>query len=412
MKKLAPLLFLICHLSPLLAQNSTNDGIRFFNGSWNELLSEAGQKNQIIFVDVYTDWCGPCKYMDEFIFTEHTVADKYNTHFLNYKLDAEKGEGIALAKKFGVNAYPTFLFLNSDGYLVHKVVGEKEKGPFISDAEEALKAAADSNNLGNLEKKFNEGNHHPMFLKAYLSRLKDVNMDNGVVLDTYFNTLPNQQLLEDTTLLYLAQHVSGVKTTALTHLINHYDKMSIASKEKTTDRLFDQLVRNAGSRALKEKRLVEYVDLFTFGQKLYGLDDGQKSILNRIDLMYNVSIGDNEGLKKAGYLMAKIPFSIPDDLIRTEDKKRYDKVMQPFLSGEKDSTRTSGFEQEKKFLVNLYTREITEQLYTAAKAFSQLPASEDQALRDALKWARRCSELQPEIPALQDLVKELEAKRP
>jgi len=82
MKKLAPLLFLICHLSPLLAQNSTNDGIRFFNGSWNELLSEAGQKNQIIFVDVYTDWCGPCKYMDEFIFTEHTVADKYNTHFL------------------------------------------------------------------------------------------------------------------------------------------------------------------------------------------------------------------------------------------------------------------------------------------------------------------------------------------
>lgn len=411
MKKFIPLLFLIGYTSALLGQTSPKDGIKFFNGSWKELLEEARQKNQMIFVDVYTDWCGPCKYMDKFVFTEQTVADKYNVHFLNYKIDAEKGDGIKIAKKFGVNAYPTFLFLNSNGYLVHKVVGEKEKGPFISNADKALSAAADNNNLDNLETKFNEGNRNPLFLKTYLTRLKEVNMDNSVILDAYFYSLPDTQLQEDNTLLYLAQHVSGTRTTALLYLINHYDKMSTASREKTTDRLFDQLIRNAAGRALKENRLMEYAELYAFGQKLYGLDNNQKSFLNRIDLMYHVLTRNYEGLKKAGYQMARIPSSIPNDLIRTEDKKRYDKIMQPFLSGEKDSTKTPGFEEEKKFLVNLYTREIAEQLYTAAKAFSELPASQEQALKDALRWAKRCNELQPGIPAFTDLVKALDAKK-
>lgn len=84
MKKFIPILFLIGYTSALLGQTSTKEGIKFFNGSWKELIEEARQKNQMIFVDVYTDWCGPCKYMDKFVFTEQTVADKYNTHLPKY----------------------------------------------------------------------------------------------------------------------------------------------------------------------------------------------------------------------------------------------------------------------------------------------------------------------------------------
>jgi thioredoxin-related protein len=42
------------------------------------------------------------------IFPLKTVGDYYNSHFINAKIDMEKGEGIELAKKYNVKAFPTY----------------------------------------------------------------------------------------------------------------------------------------------------------------------------------------------------------------------------------------------------------------------------------------------------------------
>lgn len=408
MKRFIPICFLILSTASVFAQTSTKKGIQFFEGSWQQLLAEASKTNKMVFIDVYTDWCGPCKYMDKFVFTEQAIGDKYNTTFLNYKIDAEKGEGRDIARKYNVRAYPTYLFLNHSGDLVYKVVGEREKAPFIKVADEALKAADDNNNFAHLEKTYNGGNRDPLFLRNYLDQLSAMNMDNTAVLDAYFKTIPPGQLQEEATLLYLANQLSGKQSAALGHLIRHYDKLSITSKEKTRNRLFEKVVRNAAGSALTAKRLNEYLELMAFGKKLYGLNEKQVELLNRLDLMYSTTTLDHQGIKNAGYKIAAQLFSIPTEAIRAEDKRRYDKIMQPFLSGEKDSTKTPGFEEEKKYLVNQYSREITEKLYTAAKAFSQLPVTEQKALEDALKWAKRCRELQPDAKVFVELVSTLE----
>ena len=38
-----------------------------------------------------------------------------NKSFINLKYDAEKGEGIKIAEKYNVRAYPTLLIIDSDG---------------------------------------------------------------------------------------------------------------------------------------------------------------------------------------------------------------------------------------------------------------------------------------------------------
>lgn len=408
MKRFVSICFFMWYGALVFGQASAKKGIQFFEGSWQQLLAQAGKTNKMVFVDVYTDWCGPCKYMDKFVFTEQAVGNKYNATFINYKIDAEKGEGKNLAAKYNVRAYPTYLFLSSNGDLVHKVVGEREKAPFINIADEALKAGGDKHNLAHLEKTYQEGNRDPLFLRNYLDRLSAMNMDNTVVLEAYFKTITPGQLQEDATLLYLASQLSGKQSAALDHLIRYYDKMSIASKEKTTNHLFEKIVRNAAGLALTEKRLTAYPDLMAFGRQLYGLTEKQKALINRYDLIYYSLTRNHQGIKNAGYKMAAQPFAIAPDSLRAEDKRRYNKVMQPFISGEKDSTKTPGFEEEKKYLLNQYTMEIAEQLYTAAKAFADLPATEHQALQDALKWARRCRELKPDAKVFIDLVQTLE----
>jgi len=74
-------------------------------------------------IDFYTDWCGWCKKLDADTYPAPTVV-KQSEKFVPIKLNAEKDpDGIRLAKKFGVNGYPTVLFIDGNENLVYKVVG-------------------------------------------------------------------------------------------------------------------------------------------------------------------------------------------------------------------------------------------------------------------------------------------------
>lgn len=91
---------------------SFSQGIRFFEGNIEQVKAEAASKNKFIFIDCYTTWCGPCKWLAKNVFTNDNIGKFYNQNFINYSLDMEKGEGKDFAKKYGVHAYPTLLFID------------------------------------------------------------------------------------------------------------------------------------------------------------------------------------------------------------------------------------------------------------------------------------------------------------
>jgi len=89
-----------------------SQGIQFEHGTWKEVPQKAQQTDKPIFIDVYTSWCGPCKMMSQNVFPLVEVGKAYNVNFICYQVDAEKGDGIEISKKYGVRAFPTYLFLN------------------------------------------------------------------------------------------------------------------------------------------------------------------------------------------------------------------------------------------------------------------------------------------------------------
>ena len=88
-----------------------------------EVLDQAERKNKLVFVDFYTDWCMPCKLMDQDVFTDRQVKNFFDDNFISYKVNAEKGNGVNLATVFEIRAYPTLLFLNEKGQVVEKKEG-------------------------------------------------------------------------------------------------------------------------------------------------------------------------------------------------------------------------------------------------------------------------------------------------
>ncbi|SHG30713.1 thioredoxin family protein [Chryseobacterium vrystaatense] len=159
-------------------------GIKFEDSNFTAILAKAKKENKLVFVDAYASWCGPCKLMVKNIFPLQTVGDFYNSHFVNAKIDMEKGEGIGLAKKYNVKAFPTYLFINGDGEEVHRTLGYVEEKDFIQFA----KDAEDPNKrLTALKQKFEKGEKDPEFLKnlAGLVIYNDSELA-GKVLDRYF----------------------------------------------------------------------------------------------------------------------------------------------------------------------------------------------------------------------------------
>lgn len=74
--------------------------------------AEAGQ---VVFVDVYTDWCSWCKYMDKKVYTDPSVRELASKHIF-VKIDAEDGgKGQAFAQSNRVSGYPTLLVYSADG---------------------------------------------------------------------------------------------------------------------------------------------------------------------------------------------------------------------------------------------------------------------------------------------------------
>ena len=92
-------------------QAVAQEGIRFRHCSWEEAKAMAKKEKKPIFIDFYTQWCGPCLNMAENIFTLGSVGNFYNDHFVCLKIDAETGEGVELAKKYEVASFPTFVFV-------------------------------------------------------------------------------------------------------------------------------------------------------------------------------------------------------------------------------------------------------------------------------------------------------------
>ena len=80
-----------------------------------EAVAKAKAEGKMVFVDLYTSWCVPCKMMADKIFPDPKLGEFMNEKFVCVKYDTEKEEaGKVLAGKYSVLAYPTFLILNSN----------------------------------------------------------------------------------------------------------------------------------------------------------------------------------------------------------------------------------------------------------------------------------------------------------
>jgi len=114
------------------------------SASFAPIMEKASKLDKPIFLEFYTSWCAPCKLMDKDVFTHRETANFLNGHFVNYKVNAEKGNGPDLAVIYSVKSFPTLLFLDESGKVLLRHEGVayhqtlKEIGQIVLDQKKSL----------------------------------------------------------------------------------------------------------------------------------------------------------------------------------------------------------------------------------------------------------------------------------
>lgn len=204
--------------------NAQNLEIEFNDGDWKTQLEQAKKENKLIFFDAYAVWCGPCKMMAKNVFTKDSVADLFNQKFINVKFDMEKGEGITLKEKYDVIAYPTYLFINADGKLIHKIVGSMTAKEFMQEADNALHPA---NTLFGLQKNFEASPHSEVNALAYLEGL-DKAYEAGkkaTVSKIYFDGLAKPLLMQEQHWKLAVKYLNNPSSEAFAYLFANKSKL-------------------------------------------------------------------------------------------------------------------------------------------------------------------------------------------
>lgn len=258
----------------------------------DEVKIVAEKENKLIFIDAYTTWCGPCKWMAANVFPDPKVGEFYNEHFVNFKIDMEKGEGPTLAEKYDVNAYPTFLILDANGEMVHRFIGSTPAEDFIQNGRNAVDAESQ---YFTLLKRYNAGERDVTFLKKIaLTAVKASNENSVEIIQTYLTSIPqNEWISDDQHKQLVLFSATSFGSESFRFILSHTDDFVDGAVEmvvrRCVDHSFAVAVQNKDEAAMTtiKQEIVKHL-----GEQGNGLCDN-------LELTFYQQLGDAKKLEEA-----------------------------------------------------------------------------------------------------------------
>lgn len=212
-----------------LATGAVTAQTNFRSIDFNEALKQSQAENKLVFIDFYTDWCGPCRKMSKEVFPQKQVGDYFNAQFVCIKLNAEK-EGKELAQKFEVKAYPTFIIADQQGNAKATITGAFPADAFVAKVKNELNPEMTPERM---KQRYESGERTPELVDAYaMSFMEQKKMDEGYkIIDDYFNSLSDKQKLAPENLFVFTRYTFDVSDPKCQFWTKNVEKADSKTKE-------------------------------------------------------------------------------------------------------------------------------------------------------------------------------------
>jgi len=218
------LLPMLLFCTGLLAQ----DSIRFEQFTYEQLLNRARQEKKPAMIYFTGTGCSLCKKMEKQVFIVPEISVFYNSNFINvesfddyYKPDSATKK---LRRQCGVISNPTFIFIDTDGNIIHKA-GYKTKEAFLITGKQAVSG----DNYRAWTRQFSENKFETATVAKYLTAEQKpvLYMENGYqcraqeVLDAYFASIPREEYASPPNWDIISKYVANSRSSVFNYLLNN-----------------------------------------------------------------------------------------------------------------------------------------------------------------------------------------------
>ncbi len=278
---------------------SQTSSVKFAEKPFSDILAMAKSQKKLVFMDAYTVWCGPCKWMSANIFTNDSVARFYNDNFICTKFDMEKGEGLELRSRYEVKAYPTLLFIDGDGNMIHKRVGApREIRDYIEMGKVALTPGA---GLAAVSKRYNDGDADPALLQIYLERLQGAYMPVNAPLSKYMATQKDETLTSNANWKLIYSYTDDMNSREFSYLVAHKEQFIALHGFDSVDQKINEVFLRALSAQMRSRQFSEEQYSKVKQQIRATGYDGAEKVIFTADLNLYLSRGEAEKFLETVY---------------------------------------------------------------------------------------------------------------
>ena len=384
MKRILTYIFLFLTISITHAQE-----INFEKGTWKDVVAKAKTQNKPIFIDFFTTWCGPCKLLDQKVYSKPEVIQKMNANFINVKIDAEKDEGPDLARRFEVSAYPFLVWADKNQNVLLTDAGYMPVGEFMKSVNNALNQYKEGR-LEDYENQYRAGKRDATFMADFINKRRTMVMDNRELVEQYLLAIPANEQTSEKTLKLLAENTFTLNGKAIEILKNQsvFKKFSISTLEIVSSTMMEYF-RNA----LITKNLDLLERLASHNLQLNPVEAGRQNERYRMEF-YKSTNNTSKYLETAQNLADKYLMTVSQDELKKQNQAHFQEFIMPYRAGKSDSVKIgkARFDAMKQLHSRYASINFALDLDGLAQEFYR-NVNDKNTLQKALLWIKRANEI-------------------